>query len=59
MSSQHFLDNADNCAAMAERAKTEADRNRYLRMERHGGSLRKPMIGVAPVEVEGNHGLAA
>jgi hypothetical protein len=63
MSSQHFLDNADNCAAMAESAKTEADRNRFLRMEASWRQLAKAndwLEGrIAPVEVEGNHGLAA
>jgi hypothetical protein len=31
--SQHFLDNAENCAQLAERAPDEPTRNRYKRME--------------------------
>jgi ATP/maltotriose-dependent transcriptional regulator MalT len=31
--SQHFLENAENCAQMAERAQDEPTRNRYKRME--------------------------
>jgi hypothetical protein len=31
--SQHFLDNAENCAQLAERATDEPTRNRYKRME--------------------------
>jgi hypothetical protein len=31
--SQHFLDNAENCAQLAERASDEPTRNRYKRME--------------------------
>ncbi|MBR0796305.1 hypothetical protein JQ615_13000 [Bradyrhizobium jicamae] len=31
--SQHFLDNADNCAQLAERATDEPTFNRYKRME--------------------------
>ena len=30
---QHFLDNAENCAQLAERAPDEPTRNRYKRME--------------------------
>ena len=31
--SQHFLDNADNCAQLAERATDEPAHRRYKRME--------------------------
>ncbi|WP_407168865.1 hypothetical protein [Bradyrhizobium sp. ORS 111] len=31
--SQHFLDNAENCAQLAERASDEPTYNRYKRME--------------------------
>jgi ATP/maltotriose-dependent transcriptional regulator MalT len=31
--SQHFLENAENCAQMAERAQGEPAHNRYKRME--------------------------
>jgi hypothetical protein len=31
--SQHFFENADNCAQLAERAADEPTRNRYSRME--------------------------
>jgi hypothetical protein len=31
--SQHFLENAENCAQMAERAPDEPTHNRYKRME--------------------------
>jgi len=31
--SQHFLDNADNCGQLAERAPDEPTYNRYKRME--------------------------
>lgn len=31
--SQHFLDNADNCAQLAERATEDPAYNRYKRME--------------------------
>ena len=31
--SQHFLENAENCAQLAERAPDEPTRNRYKRME--------------------------
>jgi ATP/maltotriose-dependent transcriptional regulator MalT len=31
--SQHFLDNAENCAQLAERATDEPTHNRYKRME--------------------------
>lgn len=31
--SQHFLENADNCAQLAERASDEPTHNRYRRME--------------------------
>jgi hypothetical protein len=31
--SQHFLENADNCAQLAERASDETTHNRYKRME--------------------------
>ena len=31
--SQHFLDNADNCAQLAERVSDEPTYNRYKRME--------------------------
>ena len=31
--SQHFLENAENCAQLAERASDEPTRNRYKRME--------------------------
>jgi hypothetical protein len=31
--SQHFLENADNCAQLAERATDEPTHNRYKRME--------------------------
>ena len=31
--SQHFLENAENCAQLAERAKDEPARRRYKRME--------------------------
>jgi len=31
--SQHFLENAENCAKLAERASDEPTRNRYKRME--------------------------
>jgi hypothetical protein len=31
--SQHFLENAENCAQLAERAKDEPTYNRYRRME--------------------------
>jgi hypothetical protein len=31
--SQHFLENAENCAQLAERAYDEPTRNRYKRME--------------------------
>ena len=34
MSSQHFLDNAENCAALADAAKSDADRERFKRLER-------------------------
>lgn len=31
--SQHYLENAENCAQLAERAEDEATHNRYKRME--------------------------
>ena len=31
--SQHFLENAENCAQLAEQAKDEPTHNRYKRME--------------------------
>jgi hypothetical protein len=31
--SQHFLENAENCAQLAEQATDEPTRNRYKRME--------------------------
>jgi hypothetical protein len=31
--SQHFLENAENCAQLAERAADEPTRNRYKRLE--------------------------
>jgi hypothetical protein len=31
--SEHFLENAENCAQLAERAQDEPTRNRYKRME--------------------------
>ena len=31
--SQHFLENAENCAQLAERASDEPTHNRYKRME--------------------------
>ena len=31
--SQHFLENAENCAQLAERASDEPTRNRYKRTE--------------------------
>lgn len=31
--SKHFLENAENCAQLAERASEEPTRNRYKRME--------------------------
>ena len=31
--SQHFLDNAENCAQLAERAKDEPTNRRYKRIE--------------------------
>ena len=31
--SQHFLDNAENCAQLAERAQDEPTNKRYRRME--------------------------
>jgi hypothetical protein len=31
--SRHFLENAENCAQMAERAQNEPNYNRYKRME--------------------------
>ena len=31
--SQHFLENAENCAQLAERAKDEPTNKRYKRME--------------------------
>jgi hypothetical protein len=31
--SQHFLENAENCRQLAERASDEPTRNRYKRME--------------------------
>jgi hypothetical protein len=32
MSSDYFLNNADNCATLAEQATSDADRKRYVRM---------------------------
>jgi hypothetical protein len=31
--SEHFLENAENCAQLAERARDNASHNRYKRME--------------------------
>jgi hypothetical protein len=39
--SQHFLDNADNCAQLAERASDEPTYNRYKRMEAAWRALAK------------------
>jgi len=41
MSSQNFLDNANNCAAMAREAKAEPDRKRFTRMEASWRQLAK------------------
>ena len=37
--SQHFLENAENCAQLAERATDEPARKRYKRMEEAWRSL--------------------
>ena len=34
---QNFLENADNCGQLAERAADEPTYNRYKRMKPHGG----------------------
>ena len=39
--SQHFLDNAENCAQLAERASDEPTHNRYRRMEAAWRALAK------------------
>jgi hypothetical protein len=39
--SQHFIDNADNCAQLAERASDEPTHNRYKRMEAAWRALAK------------------
>ncbi|KWV52259.1 hypothetical protein AS156_11060 [Bradyrhizobium macuxiense] len=39
--SQHFLDNAENCAQLAERASEEPTYNRYKRMEAAWRALAK------------------
>ena len=39
--SQHFHDNADNCAQLAERATDEPTHNRYKRMEAAWRALAK------------------
>ncbi|WGS19630.1 MULTISPECIES: hypothetical protein [unclassified Bradyrhizobium] len=39
--SQHFLDNAENCAQLAERASDEPTYNRYKRMEAAWRALAK------------------
>lgn len=39
--SQHFIDNAENCAQLAERASDEPTYNRYKRMEAAWRALAK------------------
>lgn len=39
--SQHFLENAENCAQLAERASDEPTHNRYKRMEAAWRALAK------------------
>ena len=39
--SQHFLENAENCAQLAERASDEPTHNRYRRMEAAWRALAK------------------
>jgi hypothetical protein len=39
--SQHFIDNAENCAQLAERASDEPTHNRYKRMESAWRALAK------------------
>lgn len=39
--SQHFLENAENCAQLAERATDESSHNRYKRMEAAWRALAK------------------
>ena len=39
--SQHFLDNAENCAQLAERADDEPTYNRFKRMEAAWRALAK------------------
>jgi hypothetical protein len=44
--SQHYLENAENCAQLAERAEDEPTHNRYKRMEEaRGGLWRKNRTG--------------
>ena len=42
--SQHFLDNAENCAQLAERATDEPTHLRYKRMEAAWRALRMPAV---------------
>jgi len=43
--SQHFKENAENCAQLAERATDEPTRNRYRRMEAAGAHWLSNRIG--------------
>ena len=44
--SQHFLENAENCAQLAERATDEPMHNRYKRMEPRGGRWPRSRTGL-------------
>jgi ATP/maltotriose-dependent transcriptional regulator MalT len=51
--SQHYLENAENCAQLAERASDEPTRNRYKRMEAAWRALAAEqdwLDGVSPSE---------
>jgi ATP/maltotriose-dependent transcriptional regulator MalT len=58
--SQHFLENAENCAQLAERAIDEPTHNRYRRMQAAWRALAEEQdwldgeVSPAPLKTKGN-----